>query len=115
PHWRRVQRLQRQHGARTKQQRAVDLVQRSCTEPEPASRPPGSGRRVLSVGTRIDTFYMPHVVSAFRVCEQITFNAEAAEAAEKKCLGDFSACSASSAFKRRIFSPVRLKPDTTCF
>ena len=25
-------------------------------------------------------------MSAFRVCEQITFNAEAAEAAEKKCL-----------------------------
>src|SRR5204863_9638705 len=50
------------------------------------------------------------VVSGFRVCEQITFNAEAAEAAEKKCLGDFSACSASSAFKRRIFSQA-LKPD----
>src|SRR6266850_1990808 len=40
----------------------------------------------------------------FRACEQITFNAEAAEAAEKKILRDFSACSASSAFKRRIFS-----------
>ena len=44
------------------------------------------------------------VLSAFKVCEQITFNAEAAEAAEKKCLRDFSACSASSAFKRRVFS-----------
>src|SRR5437867_12934422 len=29
---------------------------------------------------------MPYVVSAFRGCEQITFNAETAEAAEKKCL-----------------------------
>src|SRR5439155_12818607 len=37
-----------------------------------------------------------------RACEQITFNAETAEPAEKKMLQDFSACSASSAFKRRI-------------
>ena len=31
---------------------------------------------------------MPYVVSVFRGCEQITFNAETAEAAEKKCLPD---------------------------
>jgi hypothetical protein len=40
--------------------------------------------------------------------EQITFIAETAEAAEKKILKDFSAFSASCAFKRRFGQDVRL-------
>src|SRR5437667_6993178 len=43
-------------------------------------------------------------VSAFRDCEQNAFNAETAETAEKKCLKMSPACSASSAFKRRVFT-----------
>jgi hypothetical protein len=41
------------------------------------------------------------VVSSFSACEQITLNAETAKTAEKKSQ-DFSACSASSALKRRF-------------
>src|SRR5207249_10729396 len=61
-----------------------------------------------------------YVVSAFRGCEQITFNAETAEAAEKKCLKislrALRALRSNVAFFHRLFRrtlPVRLKPDTT--
>src|SRR5204863_994036 len=58
--------------------------------------------------------------AAFRGCEQITFNAETAEAAEKKCLKislrALRALRSNVAFFHRLFRrtlPVRLKPDTT--
>src|SRR5437899_9769753 len=58
----------------------------SCAEPAPWKRPQREppSRSPTRSSERVKNRY---VVSAFRVCEQITFNAEAAEAAEKKCLG----------------------------
>ena len=47
----------------------------------------GYCRHALALRRSNTRYGHPNAVAALGVCEQITFNAEAAEAAEKKCLG----------------------------
>jgi len=61
-------------------------------------------------------YYEPVMAQAFRDCEEITFNAESAEAAEKKCPRIFQralrALRSNVAFLHRLVKPANagLKP-----